>query len=364
MAMQTPPISYVANASSPHVRHWVEYLDELGLPYHIYSIHKNSFFPPEQVTTKFNGLLRFGALGSIVAYILLGLWLRLFVPKALQLHAHNTSGYGLSAYLSGRKYLLTTYGSEIFSVPQKSIIYRFLIRRTLHAAEKITASSQHMQDTLTKHFSVPASRVMTFSLGVSSVFRVSTEKRSIVRQQLGISEQDTVWIYNRRITPLYRTLDVVEAFQQFARGRQSYRLLLLAGDFDAQYLAKVKSHIQGDNNIQLIDGFIDQAQLSGYLCAADVALSLPKSDQLSSSILEALSCGCLLILAKLSAYQSITDHFPCVVIDDVYVTSIQQAFQDSVLSLQSDISHLQQQQLKQVAWGRQQVMLWIKKLYA
>lgn len=51
-------------------------------------------------------------------------------------------------------------------------------------------------------------------------------------------------------------------------------------------------------------------------------------------------------------------------IDDVYVTSIQQAFQDSVLSLQSDISHLQQQQLKQVAWGRQQVMLWIKKLYA
>lgn len=365
MNKEHSPILYIANASSPHVRHWVEYLDELGLPYHIYSIHPNAFFPDTCVTTKFHWMARLGALGSIFAYALLGLWLKLLLPKNAYLHAHNTSGYGLSAYLSGRRYITTTYGSEIFLAPQKSAIYRYLIHRTLHAAEKITASSMHMQDTLVQNFAVPLNQIMTFSLGVSSVFQSSLEKRQAFRQKLAAQESDTLWIYNRRITPLYRTLEVVEAFQQFAQDRRDYRLLLLAGDFDPQYLSTVREHIQNNQNIHLIEGFIDQNQLGGYLCAADVALSIPKSDQLSSSILEALSCDCLLILAKLEAYQEVIDEFPCVLIEEVTAETIQQAFQQSTQYVHAQATlALIQQQRRQVSWGRQQVLSKIDSLYA
>lgn len=326
-ATQQVKIVFLANAGSPHVRHWVQFLDEMQLTYHVYSIHPNALLPPERVTLKFEWLSRRGTIASLLAYALLGLWLRLkaFGDQCI-FHAHNTSGYGMSAFLSGRPYIVTTYGTEIFAASSRSRVYRRLIALILHRARKVTASSHAMTQELQNSFGVPESRIQTFSMSVAPAFRYCSVDRACVRRRLGIALDAHVWVYNRRIMPLYHTLEVVEAFQQFSKLHPLSHLVLMGGDCTADYLNQVRSVVKDDPRITLIEGFLGQHEMAQYLCAGDVAISLPASDQLSSSILEALACGCLPMIANLPAYDSVRDAFPHVVVSDFRVESIVDAF--------------------------------------
>lgn len=324
---QQVKIVFLANAGSPHVRHWVQFLDEMQLNYHVYSIHPNALLPPERVTLKFGWLARRGGFASLLAYALLGFWLRLKVfGDQCVLHAHNTSGYGMSAFLSGHPYMVTTYGTEIFGASKRSKAYQRLIFWILRRAKKVTASSHAMSLVLQGSFEVSASSIHAFSMSVAPAFRYSDVSRIAVRQRLGIGLETCVWVYNRRIAPLYHTLEVVKAFQQFSSMHPSSHLVLLAGDSAVDYLDQVKCIVREDSRITLVEGFLGQPEMAGYLCAGDVALSLPGSDQLSSSVLEALACGCLPMLANLSAYEPVREAFPQVVVNDFQVESILDGF--------------------------------------
>lgn len=356
-------IIYLANASSPHVRHWVEYLDEMGESYHIYSIHKNTFFPDSNVTVKYNFLLNLGGLGAILAYIFLGIWLRFFIKKSVSLHAHNTSGYGLSALLSNNRYILTTYGTEIFGANKRSSIYRFIINKVLKKADIITATSTAMENTLKTEFNVEKDKIKTFSLGVSSSFSFSLDMRNKIREELNIPYDAVTWVYNRRITPLYNTLETIKAFKEFAKGATSKHLILMEGDKDPSYTKLVLETIKDDVNIHLIKGFLDQSNMSAYLSAADIAISLPNSDQLSSSILEAISCGCLPMLVNLSAYQPIFDALTSV---RVCLDDITNGFYEAdnlIAKIDGELRSMIVNQYKVTLWSRDNTLIVIRKIY-
>lgn len=356
-------IIFLANASSPHVRHWVEYLEEMGISYHIYSIHENTFFSHSNVTVKYKFLLKLGGLGAILAYIFLGIWLKFFMKKSFTLHAHNTSGYGLSALLSGCEYIVTTYGTEIFGANKRSALYKSIIHKILKRAKIITATSIAMEKILKLNFGVKKSRIETFSLGVSSNFNFSLNKRAEIRKKLGIPNNAITWVYNRRITPLYNTLETVDAFMIFSEGLTSKHLILMEGDKDGQYTELVAEAIKNEVNIHLVKGFLDQPTMSAYLSAADIAISLPKSDQLSSSILESISCGCLPMLAKLPTYQPILE---TITSTPVALDNIVKGFYESndlIIKVGGDVRSKIMEQYAMTAWGRFNAISAIQKIY-
>lgn len=356
-------IIYLANASSPHVRHWVEYLEEMGISYHIYSIHKNSFFSNSNVTVKYNFLLRLGGVGAILAYIFLGVWLRFFIKKSVNLHAHNTSGYGLSALLSGNKYIVTTYGTEIFGAKKRSSLYNFIINNTLKRAKTITATSMAMEKTLVVDFKVERKKIETFGFGVSSNFKFSLNMRNKIRSELGIPENAIIWIYNRRITPLYNTLETIDAFKKFSKGINSKHLILMEGDKDIEYTKLVVAAVKDEVNIHLVKGFLDQPGMSAYLSAADIAISLPNSDQLSSSILESISCGCIPMLANLPTYQPI---FETITSISVNLADIENSFYESndlIIKMGTEARSKMIFEYAQTEWGRDKTISHINKVY-
>jgi len=298
-------ICYVANIGSPHIREWLEALEdnaevsfatidnkEVGEERNGYRCNIASIITVPNV---------FQYLPKPLRYAYLGLMLRCQRGESVVYHAHNASGYGLAAWLSGKRYLLTTYGSEIFQAGERSLLYRYLLRWVLKRSECITTSSPDMKQYLERHFPYTSGKVVSFSLGVRIAFvRTPVDKRNI-----GEAGRP-VWFCNRRILPLYRTLSVVRAFVSFkARGGEG-TLVLLQGDASGDYLDVVEREAAECSDIRLVKGFVDTETIIHLLDSADFTISVPASDQLSSSILEGMARQCIPILSDLHAYAPVT----------------------------------------------------------
>jgi len=300
-------IYWLANSSSPHVRHWAELLQvaDCNFDVHIISIwHKNILKDVglKGVTNKRVLPKLFRYFPEILQYLILGIIIRLgVIKKDHVLHAHGTSGYGFVAFISGLKYGLTTYGSEVYSAEAKGLVYQSLLNKILKNAVAITSASPEMTRSLKTFFNIKNGKIHEFSLGVSSKFYYSEQERKRVREEFGINE-GPVWIINRRSAPLYHTLELVEAFVSVRQRVGEGHLLVLEGDADKSYWLEVKSLCENNSHITPLCGFVSQSTLRAMLSASDFAISIPDSDQLSSSILEGALCGAVPLLRNLPAY--------------------------------------------------------------
>lgn len=301
-------VIFLANAYSPHVTHWIQVLARNLIHPVVFTIHEKG------VGSKIGApvmllLKNYGWMPTTLRYIFAGLYIRFFMGKKSRLelfHAHNTSGYGLMAYLSGAPYILTTYGSEIFSANQKGWLYKAVIRKILHKAIYITGTTEAMAHSLMYDFGVSRNKITIFSLGLEGPFVYSKTMRQQERSALNVPSDDTpIFFANRRIHPHYNVVPLVRAFRTIYAQQQKGLLLLLEGDSDKQYLKLVEQEMAGCDAIKIIRGFIDQQQLCAYLCASDFVVSIPNSDQLSSSILEAAACMNVPILSDIDAYDEL-----------------------------------------------------------
>lgn len=303
-------IYWFANPYSPHVRHWLEassFIENLEIEI-IHIHHKNKpciYESKAKLICLIPTCLKW--LPSIIQYIITGIFFRFkfFNKKHIFIHAHNTSGYGLSALLSNHQYGVTTYGSEIYTSEDRSKVYRILIKSILTKAVFITSASPLMTNKLNELYGF-SKKVREFSLGVSRRFMFSSLERNKWRETLKVSDDCTLLVINRRAAALYRTVEVVQCFLR-TLNNNSFKLVLLSGDADTQYLKKLDVIVNGDASVSIINGFLKQEDVSGILSASDFFISTPKTDQLSSSILEGIVCDSVPILADLQAYNSIKE---------------------------------------------------------
>lgn len=304
-------IYWLANPGSPHVRHWDELVSGLDcyFDFEIMSIwHKNNIGSIEFEVVKYKKILpRFiGKLPEIVQYLILGVYIRFSkdIETGSIFHAHNTSGYGLVALVSGYCFGITTYGSEIFSAQKKGWFYRFIIRQVLKKSKGITSASPAMTQNLIEYFDVEEEKIVEFSLGVSKEFFYDKGEGDLLKGQFGISSSP-IWMLNRRVHPIYHTMELVTAFIKVRNEINTGYLFILEGDSDADYFSKIEAVCLHHDYIKLIRGFIPRPVLRHYLSAADFAISIPDTDQLSSSILEGAMCGAIPLLRDMTSYAEV-----------------------------------------------------------
>lgn len=302
-------INYLANSTSAHVCHWERLLKLAGYDMVVHTIHSGGKTMLLGSTSKRLIPSLFNALPDIGKYVIAGILLRINPKYASTsfFHAHNTSGYGLTAWLSGKPYIVTTYGSEIFNSQQRGKFYSFLLNRILKKATLITSTSSAMTAYLMHHFGIPQSKIYEFSLGVSPAFSYNSTSQAKFQTRIQEATNSPIWIANRRIRPLYHTLEIVQAFIDFRDKFQTGFLILLEGDSLVDYRKKVELACLDNPYIKLIKGFVSQEDLSDYLSASDFSISVPETDQLSSSILEAATCGAVPLLSSLTAYRPLSE---------------------------------------------------------
>jgi hypothetical protein len=294
----------LANPNSPHVVEWV---DHLSKSYSIEMLHCEYEEANSLNVLQTRMVPKLLCKSKILRYILLGILLR-FINISF-VHAHNGSGYGLSALLSGKKYILTTYGSEVYRATGKNSFYNYVIIRTLAKAESITCSSKFMEDFLTQELHVPRENIYRFPPTVNAERANKPRDRDEILQRYGLNSGQTIWVSNRRMMPLYRIENIVAGFVETFANQPSHVLILLEGVSDKEYVKSIQQSCKNHRNIIIMEGFLDKATLYDLLFIAHFVISIPRTDQLSASIVEALYFDNQLLLSDEPKYWELKD-FP------------------------------------------------------
>jgi len=109
------------------------------------------------------------------------------------------------------------------------------------------------------------------------------ESKMAIRQRLGIDGKPT-FIFTGRFSFVKRVDLLVKAFSQIESAN-----LILAGDFDSRFAKGYSFTIPGNND--RIRVFKTTNNILPFLQAADVYVSASRSEGMSNSLLEAMSCG-------------------------------------------------------------------------
>ncbi len=306
-------ITYLANPRSPHVQRWLKLVTTdvtvLSIQHRSQRVHAQAY---QHVTYHSLGPALMKLLPAVIQYMIAGFVLRCSRHKPSLLHAHNTSGYGLLAYLSGLPYAITTYGSEIYRCSHHRGLYRWLITRILCRAQSITVSSDALKTYLINELKVDPNKIAGFSLGYDNDAYFPDQNAAMIWQnRLKLANEYPIWIVNRRALPLYRVLEVVQGFESYRRQGGQGALIVLRGDSHGEYCETVQQHIEASpfsQYMRWVDPFLSQTDLRGILSLADFSWSIPVSDQLSASIIESLACNAIPILSNLPAYKALFAH--------------------------------------------------------
>ena len=329
-----PPITLITNQYSVHVLRWLQLYEKAGITVRVESPERKQEGAPKGVTIEHlapgwipgPSFLRYRRAGKAARQ-------RSRQPGEI-LHAHCTSGSGYTALLSRHPYIVTTYGSEVFGARERGRLYYWMIKRVLRGASLVTATTPKMASTLIEEFGVPEDRIRMFSLGYdSSVFTMVDDKeRRQLRRERDLPSTERVWVINRRSLSLYRTIEVVSGFLQFCQDHADGHLVVLCGDDDPAYSKKLRDVIAASHHksrVHMVGEFLPAEDVAQWLRTADFAISVPKTDQLSTSILEAMACGSIPVLSDLEAYQQLHDCEAIHIVSDYSVEGFTRMFEET-----------------------------------
>lgn len=293
-------MTFLANPNSVHVRRWLDLLEHARVPVTGFTVHGGG-------QGAYGSWRTVWASGGALRYLVSGVSLRGKLQGRL-VHAHNASGYGSMALLAGQPYVLTAYGSEIYRAAERGPLYERVLGRVLRRAAIVTCTSPAMRDHLLDRYGLDPARVWMFSLGCSTRdYYFSAEERRAARAELGLERALTV-ASTRRMRPMYRIDLIVRAFARLCAAEDGIRLLLFEGDCDPAYARSIAELVAQEGiteHVHIVRGMRSAPEVRKYLLASDVVISIPTSDQLSASILEALACGAMVGLSDLPVYREL-----------------------------------------------------------
>ncbi|MBH48247.1 MAG: hypothetical protein CME71_08770 [Halobacteriovorax sp.] len=154
-------------------------------------------------------------------------------------------------------------------------------------------------------------------------FYFDPKQRKQARKDLGIKDDEHVFLYTGRLSPQKRTVDLIRGFVSAFKDSKKPPLLIFAGGFDhlgVPYLGQYLSSNEYQSNIyQLLSnlpenlkarvhyiGSLDPEELVSYYMAGDtfVSLSLHNDEDYGMSPIESLLCGSRAILTDWAGYGS------------------------------------------------------------
>lgn len=206
-------------------------------------------------------------------------------------HAHYLTSHGTLAWLAKRWWGLrariagSAWGSDILVAPAQSAALRWTTRRVLAACEVTTSDSEVMARRMRE---LGARDVMVFPFGLEAMPPAPPAK------------DDVLVFTNRGLEPVYapeRVLDVLSHWPLPA----AQAVVANDGSLRAALQAAAPAHVR-------YVGRLDAATQAGWYARARWYLSLPQSDSVSVSVLEAMAHGCIPVLSDLPANRELVRH--------------------------------------------------------
>lgn len=225
-----------------------------------------------------------------------------FIPNSLRIirilkqinpdfiHLHVQHYYSLATILSGHPYILTSWGSEVLSLPDADILTRSVARMASTKAHRIIVDAHCLRDIWMKT-GVPQDKIKVIPFGVNfSIFNPDIDG-SNVRRRLSIKENDTVIISTRPFLNDYNVECLVYSIPIVLEKCEKVKFIIKGvGPLESQ-LRNLVNELGVHEHVRFV-GLVSHPEVAQYLVASDIYVSTCFiGDSTSVSLLEAMACG-------------------------------------------------------------------------
>lgn len=282
-------ILLLGDAEQIHLERWARYLSDIGHTVLTISLENGSRFAGEvrkiETPSWLPAFIRYPLSVPAVRREA-----RLFRPDIV--NAHFLPNYGMIAALLGyTPWVLSTWGSDIMLLPQRSAFHAWRTRYVIGKASHITSDADVMTRRLAE-LGAQADRIHTFPYGVDrSLFHRTDELRTTGGPRI---------LSNRKLEPLY-SIDTLLAAFPLVRSEAPEAELTIAGKGSMEGELKRQAEQTGEGKTIHFAGLVPHTELPARLHQHDIFVSVSLSDTTSVSLLEAMACGVFPIVSDIPA---------------------------------------------------------------
>ena len=204
--------------------------------------------------------------------------------------AHYLTSHGTLAWLARKRGVrarlaASAWGSDILVAPRSSALLRWVTSRVLRDAAVCTSDSAHMAQRMRE---LGARDVMTFPFGLDALPAAPAAK------------EPRLFFANRGLEEIYHPQRVLSLFAGVAAAWPDARLVVANSGALREALQQRAVTLGLADRIEFV-GRLDAAAQSTFYARARWYLSVPRSDSVAVSVLEAMGHGCIPLLSDLPA---------------------------------------------------------------
>jgi len=217
-------------------------------------------------------------------------------------HAGPVQGPAYLTALAGFQPLVTmSWGSDLLRTARRSPWMRDVTRYTLARSAVFLGDCQTVVDAALA-YGVRPEQVVSFPWGVDLDYFSEAKGGAAgheLRDALGWKDKFVV-MCNRAWYPLYGVDVLAQAFASAARENQNLRLMLIG---EGPLSVDIYRTLLPVLDKVYLPGWLRKGYLPGAYCGADLFVSPSHSDGSSISLLEALACGCPVLVSDIPSNQ-------------------------------------------------------------
>lgn len=227
--------------------------------------------------------------------------------KADVLHSHYLNVGGFLGVATGfHPHLMHGWGSDVFIAPHYSQAQLLKTRLALRTADFVLSPSTVMRDELSRlGLGLKHNEALAWGIDTRH-FAPKPAEAATFRKKYGLDDGLVVFS-PRALQPLYHQDKLVEAWARVLLDVPNARLLLSRYGAEAPFALHLENLIAKlglGANVSWLEP-LDYDGLPGAYSAADVVVSIPRSDAPAITVLEAMACARPVVVSDLPALHEI-----------------------------------------------------------
>ncbi|MGQ9599930.1 MAG: glycosyltransferase family 4 protein [Anaerolineae bacterium] len=284
-------LCYIANSNSIHVRRWVRHFVGRGHEVHLISTRPGEAPIPAGIFLHSIAAPPVPRLRNLALGFAIRREVRRIQPDLV--HAHQISPDGWLAAMAGyHPLLLTAWGSDLLLAPRKALRYHLLIRWALRQADYVTCVSESLAQVARSLGADPA-RLEVAPWGVDTEVFHPGPPNPELRRQLDLGPGPVV-LSIRALRPLYNPLVIAQAIPLVLQKVPEAQFVIRSHLYEPDLLARFQVILQEsgvEDRVRWVGDLSDDQAIAELYRLAEVAVSVPLSDGMPQSVLEAMACG-------------------------------------------------------------------------